>query len=178
MLELGHEVDSIMGKRLSLAEHLSVDELEARYRQCNHAGERSRWQILWLLATGYSSHEVSQVTGYSLHWIRALARRYNQHGPESMDDGRRYNPGKQPLLNDEQQAYLVQALEGPAPGGGRWSGPKVAQWMSQLLSRPVAPQRGWEYLRAAEYRLKVPRPQNLAADIHEQDQWKKTFPIN
>lgn len=126
-----------MGKRLSITEHLSVQQLETRYRQCPHAGERSRWQILWLLSSGYSSHDVSEVTGYSLHWIRSLARRYNQFGPEAMEDGRRHNRGKQPLLNDEQQAYLVQALEGPAPGGGRWSGPKVAQWMSQLLGRPI-----------------------------------------
>ena len=164
-----------MGRRLSLAEHLNVDELERRYRQSSHAGERSRWQILWLLSTGHTSNDVSEVTGYSLHWIRALARRYNKNGPESMSDGRRQNPGQPPLLNDEQQTYLLQALEGPAPGGGRWSGPKVAQWMSQLLGRPIAPQRGWEYLRGLGYRLKVPRPQNLNADRGEQERWKKTF---
>ena len=96
-----------MGRRLRLAEHLGIDELEHRYRQSSHAGERSRWQILWLLSTGYSSNIVSEVTGYSLHWIRALARRYNQHGPESMLDGRRQNRGQPPLLTDEQQAYLL-----------------------------------------------------------------------
>lgn len=115
-----------MGRRLSVAEYLSTDALEHRYRQSSHAGERSRWQILWLLSTGYSSNDVSGVTGYSLHWIRALVRRYNKQGPASMSDGRRQNRGQPPLLNDELQAYLLQALEGPAPGGGRWSGPKVS----------------------------------------------------
>ena len=165
-----------MGRRLSLAEHLSVEELSHRYRTCSHAGERSRWQILWLLSSGQTSQQVSDVTGYSLHWIRALARRYNQQGPEAMADGRRQNRGQPPLLNDEQQAYLIQALEGPAPGGGRWSGPKVAQWMSHLLGRPIAPQRGWDYLKGLGYRLKVPRPRNMNADQAEQERWKKTSP--
>lgn len=165
-----------MGRRLRLAEHLSVEELASRYRACSHAGERSRWQILWLLSSGHTSQEVSDVTGYSLHWIRALARRYNQYGPESMSDGRRQNRGQPPLLNDEQQAYLLQALEGPAPGGGYWSGPKVAQWISQLFARPIAPQRGWDYLQGLGYRLKVLRPQNMNADWTEQERWKKTSP--
>ncbi|MCL2933711.1 MAG: hypothetical protein MGG11_16120 [Trichodesmium sp. MAG_R03] len=33
----------------------------------------------------------------------------------------------------QQQALLVQVLEGEPPGGGRWSGPKVGLWMSELL---------------------------------------------
>lgn len=47
--------------------------------------------------------------------------------------------------------------------------------MSQLLGRPIAPQRGWDYLKGLGYCLKVPRPQNLNADGAEQQRWKKTF---
>ena len=52
----------------------------------------------------------------------------------------------------------MQALEGDPPEGGKWSGPKVAVWISKVLGRTVAPQRGWEYLRELEYKIKVPHP--------------------
>ncbi|RQH35589.1 IS630 family transposase [Okeania hirsuta] len=53
------------------------------------------------------------------------------------------------------------------------NGPKVAQWMSEHLERPIHPQRGWEYLRSFEMRLKVPRPAHDKGEITEQEQWKK-----
>lgn len=163
-----------MGKRLIIATHLPVELLEQYYRQANDPVARSQWQILWLLASGKVSGEVSEVTSYSLDWIRKLARRYNSSGPLAVGDSRRQNPGQAPLLNDEHQAHLLQALQGIAPGGGKWNGPKVAYRMSQLLGRAVAPQRGWEYLRAMEYRLKVPRPAHVEAEEVAQELWKKT----
>lgn len=78
------------------------------------------------------------------------------------------------MLDDQQQALLVQVLEGEPPGGGRWSGPKVALWMSELLGRSVSPQRGWQYLRRLEYKIKVSRPSLALASELEQEEWKKT----
>jgi len=46
--------------------------------------------------------------------------------------------------------------------------------MSELLGRSIHPQRGWEYLKALEHRLRVPRPAHVNGDIEQQQQWKKT----
>ena len=70
-------------------------------------------------------------------------------------------------------AQLLQAIQGPAPDGGLWNGRKVADWMSEVLGQKVSPQRGWEYLKAMEYRLRIPRPENKQADPIEQEAWKK-----
>jgi transposase len=72
-----------------------------------------------------------------------------------------------------QQALLWQALQAPAPDGGLWNSRKVAEWMSDLLDRPISIQRGWEYLRSLEMRLRVPRPHHQEADPLEQEAWKK-----
>jgi len=98
---------------------------------------------------------------------------YNRLGPESLGDSRHQNFGGEPLLSDVQQAQLWQALQGNAPDGGLWNGRKVADWMSELLGRRVSPQRGWEYLRGIRYRLRSPRPEHEAADLLEQQEWKK-----
>ena len=119
---------------------------------------------------------MAEVTGYGLQWIRVIARRFNEGVVVAIGDSRHRNPGAKPLLNDWQQAQLVQALEGPARVGGKWNGPFVAAWMSELLGRPVAPQRGWEYLKGLDYSIKVPRPAHTQADELELQQWKKKLP--
>ena len=96
-------------------------------------------------------------------WIYELVRSYNRHGVSMLGDQRRHNGGAEPLLNDEQVAQLWQVLQSPQGDGGLWNGPKVARWMSELLGRPVAPQRGWEYLKGLEMRLRHPRPQHSEA---------------
>jgi hypothetical protein len=52
-----------MPKRISITPHLSVEDLEQRYRQANHPVERSHYQIIWLLAKGQRTEAVVEVTG-------------------------------------------------------------------------------------------------------------------
>ena len=96
---------------------------------------------------------MAEVTGYSRDWVYKLVRQYNEAGPSALGDKRHDNPGAPPLLNDVQQAQLLQALEEEPFDGDLGDGPKVAQWMSELLGHRVHPQRGWDYLKALEMRL-------------------------
>ena len=74
-----------MPKRISIEPHLSLRELEQRYRQAKDPVERSHYQIIWLLASGRSNREVSQITGYSLSWIYELVWGYNRIGSKSLE---------------------------------------------------------------------------------------------
>ena len=49
----------------------------------------------------------------------------------------------------------------------------VADYLSELLGVPVSRQQGWEYLKAMELRLRVPRPQHQESDAEVQEVWKK-----
>ena len=113
-----------------MAPHLERAELEQRYRQATNRVARSQWQIIWLLAQGQSTQSVVQATGYSATWIGTIAKRYNRDAPNSIGDRRHTNHGAASLLSAEQVAELDAALEQPAPDGGLWTGPKIAQWMS------------------------------------------------
>ena len=119
--------------------------------------------------------QVAQLTGYAPKWVGLLARRYNRAGPAAVGDQRQHNRGAQPLLTAEQCAALAGALEGPAPDGGLWSGPKVAAWMSTLLGREVRPQRGWDYLRRCGYTPHRPRPHHAQADAAAQAAFPKAL---
>lgn len=142
-----------MPKRVTVLPHLSSSELESRYRQAKDPVERTHYQIVWLLTSGKTTQEVAQVTGYSLDWIRKIVRRYNQKGIEGLGDGRHHNPGGEPLLSQAQQMQLSEALQGPAPDGGLWNSRKVAEWISTQINRPVAMQRGWDYLQQMGFGL-------------------------
>lgn len=164
-----------MPKRITIKPHLSAEELKERYRTAIEPRERSHYQIIWLLSTGKTTEEVAQVTGYSRSWIYELVWGYNRLGTESLGDKRKQNRGNQPLLNDQQQALLWQALQAPPSDGGLWTGVKVAAWMNELLGRKIAPQRGWEYLKGLEYVRRRPRPAHVESSPQAQDQWKKNW---
>ncbi len=168
-----------MPKRLELSPHASTEELEHRYRKAKDPVERSHCQIVWLLSAGKTTGEVCETTGYSPGWVRQIARRYNERGVEGLGDRRHGNPGakERALLDEAGEAELLQALCGPPPGGGMWSGPKVAEWIAQRNGlEKVHVQRGFEYLRKLRYSPQIPRPQNAsAADASEQEAFKKVY---
>lgn len=142
-----------MPRRITIQPHLSVEELEASYRKAKDPVERTHYQIIWLLAQGTPTEDVATVTGYCRDWIRQIARRYNKHGIDGLGDRRHENPGAEPLLSPEQQGELWEALQGPAPDGKGWNSRKVAEWISARINRPVAMQRGWDYLKQMGFQV-------------------------
>ena len=160
-------------RRLQITVHHSIEELEQGYRDCKDGVARSQWQIMWLLVSGHGTQQVSEVTGYSIDWIRKIAHRYSERGADGLGDGRHHNRGRVLSLSTYQQAHLKQLLSSAAERGEMWSGKQVAAWMSERLKRTVYPQRGWEMLRRLGFRPKVGRPRHVKANAAEQSAYKK-----
>jgi len=108
-----------MGKRLVIEPHLSVEELQSHYRRVTDPIERTRYQIIWLLAKGLVTEEVVSVTGYHPDRIRRIARRYNQSGPQGLIDGRRSHPGRTPMLSDPIASTFMASTQ--LFGRGWWT---------------------------------------------------------
>ena len=98
-----------MARRVTVAPHLTVDQLHQRYREAADRVARSQWQMLWSLAQGVPTARVAAATGYSVRWVQEVARRYRA-GPDAVGDRRRANPGAAPLLDPAQQERLRAAL--------------------------------------------------------------------
>src|SRR5919199_3133961 len=116
-----------------IVEHLSVAELEARYRAARDATEARHFQAIWLLAQGRTVLEVSEVLAFVPRWVTQLAARYNACGPGALGDRRRRNGKAAGLLTPDLLAALVERVRAPPEDGGLWSGPKAADWMARHL---------------------------------------------
>src|SRR3954452_14740211 len=172
---------------LSMSEKRSLEEsesarLEGLYRKASDPVLRTHLLMVWRMSLGEPIREVARMVGYSEKWTREIARRYEyEGGVEGLGDRRHGNPGakERALLDEEGQAELRKALlEGSPPGGGMWSGPKVARWIEQKRGlEKVHAQRGWEYLRKVGMSPQLPRPSNAqGADSDEREAFKKVFP--
>jgi transposase len=152
-----------------VAEHLSVDDLEARYVASRDARAGRHLQTIWLLAKGHTIAQVSEITAFGVRWIEQLLARYNADGPGALGDLRRGNGAAATVLTPPLLAKLRERLADPPPDGGIWSSRKVAAWMAAELGlEQVAAQRGWEALQAVGWSIQAPRPRNPKAASPEQ----------
>src|SRR5260370_10125961 len=164
-----------MARRIHLQPHLSVEELEHRYRAAKEPNERTWWQILWLLAQGHTATELSAVIGYRASWIGQIAKRSNEQGPDGMQNRRhttsyRPPPVLAPALQEELRGVLAEARARNEP----WTGQDVAAWMAERLGRPVSYRLGWSYLVSLQQSPHVPRPHHELADPEQTETYKTT----
>ena len=159
-------------------DHLSVEELEERFVGCEDATASRHFQVIWLLARGHTISQVSGTTAYGERWIEQLLARYNAEGPEALGDLRRRNGAPATILKPDLLAKLRLRLDDPPPDGGLWSSRKVAAWMAgELNLTSVAPQRGWEALKAIGWSIQKPRPKNpKSATPEEAAAFKNVWP--
>ena len=52
-----------------VADHLSIEDLEQRYRACEDACSARHYQTIWLLAQGHTVPEVSALMSFAPRWI-------------------------------------------------------------------------------------------------------------
>jgi hypothetical protein len=101
-----------------VADHLSIEELEQRYRACEDACSARHYQTIWLLAQGHTIAAVSALTSFVPRWIEELLARYNALGPRALGDLRRNNGTRPWVLKPELLKQLKVRLEQPPPDGG------------------------------------------------------------
>src|SRR3982750_992853 len=180
------------GAMARVADHLSVEDLEAGFRSARDPTAARHFQVIWLLARGHTIADVAAVTSFVPRWIEQLLARYNAHGPEALGDLRRRNGGVPRVLRPALLERLRARLEAPPPDGGLWSSRKVAAWMAGELGLAaglphrgwgggnrglpaVCPQRGGGAQRAIDGWVKKPPPRHpAAATPEEREAFKKS----
>ncbi len=60
-----------------VADHLSVEDLEARFRSAQDSTATRHFQVIWLLARGHTIADVAAVTSFVPRWVEQLLARYS-----------------------------------------------------------------------------------------------------
>jgi transposase len=149
----------------AIKSHLSVTELEHRYKTASEAIAKSHFHALWLLARGYSIDQVAGLLSFSTRWVRILIKRYNEGGADRLGDQRAHNGTEPKILTPEALAALRERLKSPPDDGGVWTGPKIAHWLADF----------WDALIAIGWSIQQPRPRHPnAAREQDRSRLKKT----
>jgi transposase len=152
--------------RLPIVLRLPPEEIARRYRACRSGVEKTHWQALWLLTRPDQPQSPAQAAlqvGLTPVWVRTLLKRWNAEGPDGLAGRRRGTNGGRSKLTTDQQIDLWDALQHAPPGGGLWTGPKVAAYVRDRWGVQVCLQTGWEWLRGLGFSLQVPRPSHPEA---------------
>ncbi len=168
---------------LKIKPHLSYEEITKQYRTCKKGREKSYWHLIWLMANPKKEilvTEAAQTVGFCQRWARTLVNRYNEEGYENLIDKRRNNQGRQAYLNDKQQEELKKALvKQKPPGGGLWTGQKVANWIKKKTKKNITVVGAWKWIRKSGFTLQVPRPKNIqSASEKEVREFKKNWALS
>src|SRR5215211_855184 len=125
-----------------VAEHLSISELEERFRTAKDPILARHVQVIWLLAQGHMTAEVSAVTSFVPRWIEPLLARYKAEGLAALGDLRRPNGRAPALLKPDVLERLRVRRADPPPDGGLGTSGKGARWMAGALDGRRAWARG------------------------------------
>src|ERR671929_1305860 len=107
-----------------IVEHLSIEELERRYRAAREVTEARHTQAVWLLAQGRTVLDVAGVLAFAPRWVEQLAARHDAHGPAVLGDQRRRNGRAASVLTAAVLAALAERLRAPPDDGGGWARPQ------------------------------------------------------
>ena len=162
-----------MARPIHIEPHATIEELKELYRKAKDPVLMRRLLVIRLPAEGRSSREIGEVTDYGRAWIFKLVKRLNDARIDGLVDGRHDNGGHGRVRNDQQLEALRELQESPPPDGGLWTSPKVAQWMTEQVGRPVDFKLAWDYLKRLDFSLQRPRPSNVQADKEAQEAFKK-----
>lgn len=144
-----------------LVSHLSVEALALRYKTASEPIAKTHFHAVWLLASGYSVEQVAKLLSFSTRWVKALAKRYNEGGPEQLGDLRARNGTEPKILTPDALEGLKQRVKTAPDDGGLWSGPKVARWLAKFHAiKSIHDQRGFDALVAIGYSIQRPRPRH------------------
>jgi len=146
----------------------TAEQLSEELRRTRDALYRDRVRFILFLVQGHSLAEAARLLDWDRRGAQRIRARYDEGGLEALAPRKFKRPkgsGRKALLDEVQLQELAQAVEGPAPDGGLWTGPKVARWIAEKTGREhVHHPRGWDYLRRLGFVLRRPRPKHTRAD--------------
>jgi transposase len=159
------------GKRVQIAWHEedTSKALLERYRREEEGEVRTRLHGLWLLRTGRSMEEVSEIVGVHYRTVQRWVGWYRSGGVVEVGSHHAGGYGQPSWLTPEQEAVVAEE----AAKGTFTTAADVRRWVCDHFGVAYRPKGVYGLLRRLRCRPKVPRPIHVQADLETQEAWKK-----
>jgi transposase len=154
---------------MTVADHLTLNALRRRAKKAKDPIEKDRFLAVYHAKRGLTAKEIARIIPNTPRWVQETVRRYNLEGPEALKDKRHQNPGQKPKLTPEERMRVLEALQGPPPDGGLWTGPKLRDWVERELGKRLSFYPIYRLLHEMGFALRVPRPRHRKADGEAQE---------
>lgn len=165
-----------MGRVTKVVEHLRVEEIDARIKQCTEPWRIRRWQVIrCALVHPKPAAEIALEVGLARQSVHNLVAAYNRHGPPAVETPGHGQRQRAYLSLGQEQAVVSKFVRKSAVGQVS-TGIQIKPALEKAVGRRVHKTTVYRILKRHQWRKVVPRPRHPAASVEEQAAFKKTSP--
>ncbi len=165
-----------MGRGTKVVEHLRVEEIDARIKQCTEPWRIRRWHVIrCALVHPKPAAESALEVGLARQTVHNLVAAYNRPGPQVVETPGPGQRQRASLSVEQEQALVDKFLKKRAWGQGS-PGNQLKPALEQAIGRRVHKTTVSRLLKRHQGRKVVPRPRPPQARTEEQAAFKKTSP--
>jgi len=163
-----------MGRVTKAREHLRVEEIDTRMRQCTEPWRIRRWQVIrCALVNPKPAAEIALEVGLAQQTVQNLVAAYNRQGPQALETPGHGHRQRAYLQWEREQAVVAKFLQRSARGQvstGAQLKPALEKASGQRRHKTTVSR----ILKRQQWRKVVPRPRHPQASAEEQEAFKKT----
>ena len=165
-----------MGRVTKVVEHLRVEEIDARIKQCTEPWRIRRWQVIrCALVHPKSAAEIALEVGLARQTVHNLVAAYNRQGPQVVE-----TPGhgqrQRAYLSVEQERALVDKFLKQSALGQVSTGTHIKPALEKAIGRRVHKTTVYRILKRHQGRQVAPRPRPPQANTEQHAAFKKPSP--
>jgi transposase len=165
-----------MGRVTKVVEHLRVEEIDARIKQCTEPWRIRRWQVIrCALVHPKPAAELALEVGLAQQTVHNLVAAYNRQGPPAVETPGHGQRQRAYLRLGQERAVVSKFLRKSALGQVS-TGAQLKPALEKAIGRRVHKTTVYRLLKRQQWRKVVPRPRHPEASVEEQAAFKKTSP--
>lgn len=154
----------------------TAERMKEFVRQSGTAAELKRIQSVMLGALGMSAGEISQIVGYSEHYIRHFWIRFRSEGETALEISKGAGNRNRAFLSIKEEAAFLYPFFEQARKGGILIVNEVHSAYEKQFQRKVHHSIIYNLLRRHGWRKIAPRPAHPKGNTTAQEIFKASFP--
>lgn len=155
------------------ADHLSVEEVQAKVRAAATYWLRQRWMVIYTsLVDPRPAGTIAQQLGVSKAFVANVSSLYKRFGPQGLETVGTGGRRNEYLSIDEERAFLAPFVA-RAETGELVTIREIYQAFEKQIDSTVAESTVYRLLARHNWRKVMPRPEHPKADREAQEAFKK-----